>query len=624
MRPINRIFLILVIAVLIVLFFSYGLHHHLSLENIKNRQVFLQTFYAGHPVLVISVFITLYIPVIALNLPGAMVLGLTAGALFGTLVGTILISFASSIGAAIACLLSRYLMRDWVHRRFREKLGRVNKGILDEGPFYLFALRLMPVIPFFMINILMGITTMRLWTFYWVSQLGMLPGTAIFVNAGSQIGKIDSLSGILSPGLLLSLILVGVFPLIMRRGLAYLRKQQKEKPLSTDAILNPEKDSFIDTHERFFQEIFKSCTDCGACQTSCQFLSHYGTPKQMAKQFDFLSPWDQKLAYECSLCGLCTSICPKKLDLPGLFLDLRQSCVENKTLDEKAYSVILGYEKRGRSPLFSWYGLPKGCDTVFFPGCTLPGTRPAVTMSLFQKLQESIPRLGIVLDCCAKPSHDLGRGTYFTGAFKDIEDYLAGHGIRQILTACPNCTTIFKEYGQGFTVRTVYEVLKKEMRFPSFSGVGTTFTVHDPCALRDDRLTHQAVRDLLSGMGHTIVEMKHHGNHTLCCGEGGTVSVANPRFAAAWTNQRNKETNGYFIATYCAGCAGRLNRKSPTFHIADLLHDPQAVLNGKPKVAKAPFTYWNRFRIKQQFKRHIQPEAPLPQSFSAPMGPDRT
>lgn len=125
-----------------------------------------------------AVFIALYIPVVALNLPGAMVLGLTAGALFGTLVGTILISFASSIGAALACLLSRYLLRDWVHRRFREKLARVNQGVMEEGPFYLFALRLMPVIPFFMINLLMGITTMRLWTFYWVSQLGIPTGYA--------------------------------------------------------------------------------------------------------------------------------------------------------------------------------------------------------------------------------------------------------------------------------------------------------------------------------------------------------------------------------------------------------------------------------------------------------------
>jgi len=624
MKPIHRIILILAIAVLIVLFFSNGLHHHLSLENIKNQQVFLQEFYARHPVLVITAFVCLYIPVVALNLPGAMVLGLTAGALFGTLAGTILISFASSIGAALACLLSRYLLRDWVHRRFRKKLDRVNKGILEEGAFYLFALRLMPVIPFFMVNLLMGITTMRLWTFYWVSQLGMLPGTAIFVNAGSQIGRIDSMSGILSPGLLLSLILAGVFPLIVRRGLALFRTPQEVESLSADATPSPEYDASIQPQGNSFQKIVESCTDCGACQKSCQFLSHYGTPKQMAELFDFSSPRDQGLAYECSLCGLCTAICPEKLDLSRLFLDLRQSCVESQTLDEKAYRVILGYEKRGRSPLFSWYGLPKGCDTVFFPGCTLPGTRPAVTLSLFQMLQESIPGLGIVLDCCAKPSHDLGRSTYFTGVFKDIKDALAGHGIRQILTACPNCTKIFKAYGQGFTVRTVYEVLQEEMRLPTLSGAGTTFTVHDPCAMRDDHPTHQAVRDLLSGMGHTIVEMEHHGSRTLCCGEGGTVSVANPKFAAAWTNQCSQETNGYPIATYCAGCAGLLNRKSPTFHIADLLCDPQAVLNGKPKVAKAPFTYWHRFRIKQKFKREIQPEVQLTPAFRVPVGPDRT
>jgi uncharacterized membrane protein YdjX (TVP38/TMEM64 family) len=133
----------------------------------------------------IAVFSAVYIPVVALNLPGAVVLGLAAGALFGTLAGTVIISFVSSIGASLACLLSRYLLRDWVQRRFGEKLKKVNAGIQAEGAFYLFALRLMPVIPFFVINLVMGLTSLRLWTFYWVSQLGMLPGTVVFVNAGS-------------------------------------------------------------------------------------------------------------------------------------------------------------------------------------------------------------------------------------------------------------------------------------------------------------------------------------------------------------------------------------------------------------------------------------------------------
>lgn len=608
LKPVTRIILLFAIVALISLFFHNGLHHYLSLENIKDQQAFLQRFYAGHPVLAMTAFIALYIPVVALNLPGAMVLGLVAGALFGALSGTILVSFASSIGAALACLLSRYLLRDWVHRRFKKKLDRVNKGILEQGPFYLFALRLMPVIPFFMINLVMGITSMRIWTFYWVSQLGMLPGTAIFVNAGNQLGKIDSLSGILSPGLILSLALVGVFPLIVRWGLARLHKPQKKNCISTDAGTSPEKNSFVHTPGALSQEIIASCIDCGVCRKSCKFLSYYGTPTQMAEQFDFSSHRGQGIAYECSLCGLCTAVCPKKLDLPSLFLDLRQCCVKNQTFDEKAYKTILGYEKRGRSPLFSWYGLPKGCDTVFFPGCTLPGTRPAVTMSLFQQLGQAIPRLGIVLDCCAKPSHDLGRSQYFTETFKQIKDYLAQHGIQHILTACPNCTKIFQAYGQGFTVRTVYEVLQEKPQLPALSGSARTFTVHDPCPMRDDSLTQQAIRNLLSGMGHTIVEMKHHGHHTLCCGEGGTVNAVTPEFAEAWACKRTQESNGYPIATYCAGCAGLLDRKSPAFHIADLLYDPNAVLKGKPKVAKAPFTYWNRLRLKQKLKRYIQPE----------------
>ncbi len=622
MKPPVRILLLLAIAILVFLFFSKGLHHHLSLENIKEHQAVLQNFYAEQPVMMVAAFTAVYILVVALNLPGAVVLGLSAGALFGSLAGTVLISFASSFGALLACLLSRYLMRDWVQQHFREKLDRVNKGINEQGPFYLFALQLMPIIPFFVINMVMGLTTMRLWTFFWVSQLGMLPGTAVFVNAGSQIGKIDSISGILSPALILSLALVGIFPLLVRRLLAHFRIQHNTTPSPTEAGFCRKADTPAQTPGPLLEKILKSCTDCGACQKSCRFLADYGTPKQMAQRFDFSSPKDQGLAYECSLCGLCTAICPEKLDIPGLFLDIRQCCVENQIFDKAAYKVILGYEKRGTSPLFSWYGLPKECDTVFFPGCSLPGTRPAVTMALFQQLQKSIPSLGMVLDCCTKPSHDLGRKTYFNGMFKEMKEFLASNGIRHILTACPNCTKVFRLYGQGFTVQTVYEVLQKET-FPSLSGPGKTFSLHDPCAVRKDALTHQAIRNLLTDMGHTVAEMKHRGNRTLCCGEGGTVAAVNPNFARTWAKLRGQEAKGNPILTYCAGCAGFLNRVTPTFHIVDLLYDTEAVLGGNPKVARAPITYWNRLRLKQQVKRLIQPavQRTRPSNISFQPGP---
>lgn len=601
----GRILLLGLITVLVVLFFATGLHQHVTLDHIKEQQSFLQGLYDRRPVVVAATFSAVYIPMVALNLPGAVVLGLAAGALFGTLTGTIIISFASSIGATLACLVSRYMLRDWLQRRFGEKLKRVNSGIREEGAFYLFALRLMPIIPFFMINPVMGLTSMKLWTFYWVSQLGMLPGTAIFVNAGSRIGRIDSLSGILSPGLIVSLALLGIFPLVVRRGLGLIRKRNRRSAVSCPSEGMISDDTPLASLQR---EIGDLCNECGACRKTCSFLKQYGTPKSITTHFDFSSSKSQAIAYECSLCGLCTAVCPEKLDPARLFLEVRRRCVEDGNLDESAYRTILAYEKRGVSPLFSWYGLPEGCDTIFFPGCTLPGTRPGVTTDLYRQIQKTVPTVGLVLDCCTKPSHDLGRTDFFHGLFGEMCRYLTGQGIRTVLTACPNCTNIFRQYGHGLTVRTVYEILHDKGKGNTAPVTGNAVTVHDPCALRDDLPTQQAVRALLVDMGHTLVEMEHHGKLTLCCGEGGMVGAVNPERARGWAVIRRKEAGGQRIVTYCAGCTGYLNRVVPTVHIADLLCRPEAALSGNLKISRTPLTYWHRLGLKRRMKQEIRPK----------------
>ena len=230
-RPMTGKWIIVILIIgSIILFFSTGIHHYLTLDFIKASRIRYQEIYVQHPVRVIAAFVAFYIPAIALNLPGAAVLGLAAGALFGPLTGTIIISFASSIGAVLACLLSRYLLRDWIQNRFGAALTTINQGIRKEGVFYLFSLRLIPVIPFFLINMTMGLMPIRLWTFYWVSQLGMLPGTAIVVNAGSQLSQIESMDNIVSPGFLVSLALLGLFPLVIKKLLAFYRSQSPQKP----------------------------------------------------------------------------------------------------------------------------------------------------------------------------------------------------------------------------------------------------------------------------------------------------------------------------------------------------------------------------------------------------------
>ena len=224
---IKKITMLVAGGILVAIFFSLDLQQYLTLDYIKESQVRFADLYHERPGLVIGGYMGIYILVTALSLPGAAILTLAGGALFGLATGLIVVSFASSIGATLACFVARFVLRDWVQNKFGDKLTTINEGIAREGAFYLFTLRLIPVFPFFVINLVMGLTKMSLFTFYWVSQLGMLAGTAVFVNAGKELGKIDSLSGILSPGLIGSFVILGLFPWVVKKLVSFIQGRKK-------------------------------------------------------------------------------------------------------------------------------------------------------------------------------------------------------------------------------------------------------------------------------------------------------------------------------------------------------------------------------------------------------------
>jgi len=214
---VSRLLLLSIIVVLVVAYFVFDLGQFLTLEYLKSQQYEFIRFYQDNQLLTIGVYFGIYVAVTALSLPGAAIMTLAGGAVFGLVTGTIIVSFASTIGATLAFLISRFLLRNYVQNKFQEKLVHINDGIRKDGAFYLFTLRLIPIFPFFIINLVMGVTPIRTLQFFLVSQIGMLPGTIVYVNAGSQIAAIDSLSGILSPGLLLSFVLLGLFPLLAKK-----------------------------------------------------------------------------------------------------------------------------------------------------------------------------------------------------------------------------------------------------------------------------------------------------------------------------------------------------------------------------------------------------------------------
>ncbi|MCP5209548.1 MAG: FAD-dependent oxidoreductase [Hahellaceae bacterium] len=218
--------LLLLIVALIASYFIFDLGQYFSLSYVQQQKADIEAYYQANPWQTAILYLVTYIIVTGLSLPGAAVMTLAGGAIFGLVEGTILVSFASTIGATLAFLASRVLLRDAIQKKFGDSLKAINAGIKEEGAIYLFGLRLVPLFPFFVINLVMGLTPIRVVTFFVVSQIGMLPGTLVYVNAGTQLANIDSLSGILSPGLLFSFVLLGIFPLIANKGLAMLKEKK--------------------------------------------------------------------------------------------------------------------------------------------------------------------------------------------------------------------------------------------------------------------------------------------------------------------------------------------------------------------------------------------------------------
>ena len=221
-----KLMLLIVIVVLAFGYFQFNLGDYLTLEYFKSQQKSFELYYQDNKFQTIAIYFIIYVATTALSLPGATLLTLAGGALFGLTVGLIVISFASTIGATCAFLVSRFILRDYIQNKFGDKLVAINEGIKKDGAFYLFTLRLIPAFPFFIINLVMGLTPISVIKYYLVSQIGMLAGTVVFVNAGTQIGKLESLSGILSPALLGSFALLGIFPLIAKKSIEYVKSRR--------------------------------------------------------------------------------------------------------------------------------------------------------------------------------------------------------------------------------------------------------------------------------------------------------------------------------------------------------------------------------------------------------------
>ena len=237
----KQLLVLIIFGLALLAWIALDLGQYLQLSVVQARMEDLQAWYADNPMLAGFAYFCVYVAITGLSVPGAAVMTLAGGALFGFWYALLLVSFGSSIGATVAFLVSRTLLRDWVQTRFGRQLQALNSGFAKDGAFYLFTLRLVPVFPFFLINLVMGLLPIGTWRYYWVSQIGMLPATAVYVNAGTQLGQLDSLSGIVSAPLLLSFVLLGLFPLLARGLVGYLQRRRAlagwQRPESFDTNL---------------------------------------------------------------------------------------------------------------------------------------------------------------------------------------------------------------------------------------------------------------------------------------------------------------------------------------------------------------------------------------------------
>lgn len=352
------------------------------------------------------------------------------------------------------------------------------------------------------------------------------------------------------------------------------------------------------------QAIAQGCTACGVCVRECAFLEKHGMPVKIAKEVSTgeLAP---SVAFECSLCGLCTALCPEGIDPASMFAHLRVQAEATCTGHCREHRQLLFFEQMGTSPLLSWYGLPQDCTTVFFPGCSLAGSRPERVVQVYEYLKTRYPSLGMVLDCCSAPSHILGITDRFNRNITALIDGLLEAGIHNILVACPTCYSIFSQYGKGMKISTIYQELAS-MNDRAADKDTFSVTVHDPCCIRHAPAVHEAVRTLIGQQGGEVEEMVHHGVNTICCGKGGAVDALAPEYSRTWARQRLDEADGRNVITYCCCCSGELGRSAPVGHVLDLIFDlDKRVLYMNP-AASGIVSYLRRWRLRHRLSVKMQ------------------
>lgn len=353
---------------------------------------------------------------------------------------------------------------------------------------------------------------------------------------------------------------------------------------------------------RLARNMTETCSGCAVCARACPFLEEHGTPGLTARAF-LEGRLGAETGFHCSLCGLCTAMCPTSLEPRGLFLALRELAVEQGFSLAPARRLLF-FERLGLSSALSCFGIPQGSSQVFLPGCVLPGIRPESVWRTFILLQRRHPDMGMVLACCAKPSRMLGRREFHEKAVSRLTGRLHRAGVRRVLTACPNCLDTLRQASPGLKVEPVYSEVARCLESSDGEALAARpsgeVTVHDPCPLRFEPETLEAVRRIAALRGCTVREHGDCGSRTLCCGEGGGVGFFREDLSRQWQAMRRKKAPDAPVLTSCGGCLTHIDSAHGATHVLDILgHHPPTAL------PRPPATYFNRIRLKLRVQRWL-------------------
>ena len=363
------------------------------------------------------------------------------------------------------------------------------------------------------------------------------------------------------------------------------------------------------------QKLLELCDDCGACVRTCTFLRHYcDTPTELAKRFKRNPLENIEIPYSCSLCGLCQRICHLDLHPGNMCLETRQKIFQTQQKDalpnDFVYDYMIPRLKSFRnhqiistSPVFTLNKIGKKNKptpkSVFFPGCSLPAYSPGLVLKAYQYLQNKIPGIGIVLNCCGKPSRDLGDKNRFQKIFERTLKEFSRFGIEEVVVACINCHKMYRE-NSDIKLRTIYEIMAEKGLPESISGEGKKITIHDSCPARYRPEIRSAARQIASRMNFSIGEMQFKNEVTQCCGAGGCSPLGNTALADRHTKTRANQAKSQ-IVSYCAHCRERFSTYGPSLHILDLIFG--ASYNKHTEEYHDSWKNWlNRWYLKKRFQ----------------------